>query len=268
MNTPKDNSKGNGGQALKIVVIGGTGLIGKEVVRILQGKGHEVIVASPSTGVNILTGEGLAQALTGAQVVVDVTNSPSFEEKAVLEFFQTAGRNIHAAEAAAGVKHHVALSVVGTDRLQDSGYFRAKLAQEKLIKDSGIPFTIVRATQFFEFVASIAQSFINGDTIRATPEPFQPMAAAEVSAAVADAALAEPTNGISDVAGPERVSMASIVRTYLAAQGDKREVVDDVNAAYFGVKIDDKSLVPLGEAKLGRVRYEDWLAKSQPVGAK
>lgn len=266
MNTTKDNSKGNDGQALKIVVIGGTGLIGKEVVRILQSKGHEVTAASPSTGVNTLTGEGLAKALTGAQVVVDVTNSPSFEEKVVLEFFQTAGRNIHAAEAAAGVKHHVALSVVGTDRLQDSGYFRAKLAQEKLIKASGIPFTIVRATQFFEFVAAIAQSFANGDSVRVTPEPFQPMAAADVSAAVANAALSEPTNGIYDVAGPERVGMASIVRKYLAAQGDKREVIEDVDAAYFGVKIDDKSLVPLGEARLGSVRYEDWLAKS--AGAK
>jgi uncharacterized protein YbjT (DUF2867 family) len=235
-------------------------------VRILQKKGHEVIAASPSTGVNILTGEGLANALTGAQVVVDVTNSPSFEEKAVLEFFQTAGRNIHAAEAVAGVRHHVALSVVGTDRLQDSGYFRAKLAQEKMIKNSGIPFTIVRATQFFEFVAAIAQSFANGDSIRVTPEPFQPMAAADVSAAVAEAALAEPANGIYDVAGPERVSMASIVRKYLATQGDKRDVIEDDNAAYFGVKIDDNSLVPLGEARLGTVRYDDWL--SQAAAAK
>lgn len=266
MNTPTDSSKAKNGQPFKIVVIGGTGLIGKEVVRLLQQGKNEVIAASPSTGVNVLTGQGLANALRGARVVVDVSNAPSFEERAVMEFFQTAGRNIHEAEAAAGVQHHVALSVVGTDRLQDSGYFRAKLAQEELIRTSGIPFTIVRATQFFEFVAAIAQSFAHGDTFRVTPEHFQPMAAADVSAAVADAALSEPTNGIADVAGPERVSMAAIVRKHLAAQGDQREVIEDPNAAYFGVKIDDKSLVPLGHASPGSTRYEDWLARAS--GAK
>ena len=251
---------------MKIVVIGGSGLIGSKVVSKLRNLGHEVIAASPSTGVNTLTGEGLAEALSGAQVVVDVANSPSFEDKAVMNFFETAGRNIHAAEAAAGVKHHVALSVVGTERLLASGYFRAKMAQEELIKASGIPFTIVRATQFFEFVGAIAQSSIVGETARATPALFQPMASEDVSAAVVDATLAEPVNGILEIAGPEKMSLATAVRKHLQGTHDSREVIEDADALYFGVKIDDQSLTPANGARLGTIRFDEWFAQSS--GAK
>src|SRR6187401_2487952 len=205
---------------MKIVVIGGSGLIGKKLVSILRQRGHEVIAASPSTGVNALTGEGLAEALAGAQVVVDVANSPSFEDQAVLEFFQTSGRNLLAAEKVAGVGHHVALSVVGTDRLQASGYFRAKMAQETLIKASPIPYTIVRATQFFEFVAGIAQFATEGETVRLPPVLMQPIAASDVAAAVAEAALAKPLGGTFDLAGPEAIRQDDLVRQFLDATGD------------------------------------------------
>src|SRR4029078_13041960 len=235
---------------MKIVVIGGSGLIGSKVVNILRQHGHEVVAASPSTGVNTLTGEGLSEALTGAQVVVDVANSPSFEDKPALDFFETSGRNLLAAEKTADVKHHVALSVVGTDRLTKSGvgslcgYFRAKLAQENLIKASGIPFTIVHATQFFEFVKGIAQSGTDGSTIRLSSVLMQPMAADEVAAAVAEAALGQPANGMIEVAGPDQVRQDELVRQYLSATGDPRKVVTDNKPLYFGIEVNDQSLVP------------------------
>ncbi len=246
---------------MKIVVIGGSGLIGSKVVNLLKGKGHEVIAASPSTGVNTLTGEGLADALEGAEVVVDVANSPSFEDQAVLDFFETAGRNILAAESDSSVKHHVALSVVGTERLLASGYFRAKMAQENLITASGIPFTIVRATQFFEFVGAIAQSGSQGNVVRLSPALFQPASSEDVAAAVADAAVAAPLNGMSEVAGPERVALSALIRRYLALTGDPREVVDDANAPYFGVVVDDQSLTPGENARIGRVGFEEWMSQ-------
>lgn len=247
---------------MKIVVIGGTGLIGSKVVKLLRERGHEAVSASPSSGVNTLTGEGLAAAFEGAGVVVDVANSPSFEDKAVLEFFETAGRNIAAAESAAGVKHHVALSVVGTERLQSSGYFRAKLVQENLIKDSGIPHTIVRATQFFEFLGAIAQGATDGQTVRLSPALFQPIASADVALAVAAAAEAVPANGLVEVGGPEKAGLTSIVRRYLAGIGDPREVVEDPAASYFGVELDDRSLTPEAEAHLGAIYLEEWLEAS------
>lgn len=247
---------------MKIVVIGGTGLIGSKVVKLLRERGHEAVSASPSSGVNTLTGEGLAAAFEGAEVVVDVANSPSFEDKAVLEFFETAGRNIAAAESAAGVKHHVALSVVGTERLQSSGYFRAKLVQENLIKDSGIPHTIVRATQFFEFLGAIAQGATDGQTVRLSPALFQPIASADVALAVAAAAEAAPVNDLVEVGGPEKAGLASIVRRYLAGIGDPREVVEDPAASYFGVELDDRSLTPEADARLGAIHLEEWLEAS------
>jgi uncharacterized protein YbjT (DUF2867 family) len=250
---------------MKIVVIGGSGLIGSKVVKILRGKGHEVIAASPSSGVNTLTGEGLAAALAGTQVVVVVANSPSFEDRAVLEFFETSGRNLAAAESAAGVGHHVALSVVGTERLLASGYFRAKMAQEKIIGSSGIPFSIVRATQFFEFLGSIAHGSTEGQTVRLTTALVQPIASDDVAAAVADAALAPPTNGIAEVAGPERVSLADLVRRYLISTGDPREVVEDINAPYFGIVLNDQSLNPGDGPRLGSIRFEDWLEQQALV---
>jgi uncharacterized protein YbjT (DUF2867 family) len=264
MNT--NNDKAGAAMPMKIVVIGGSGLIGSKVVSKLRALGHEVVAASPSTGVNTLTGEGLAEALKGAKVVVDVANSPSFEDKAVMNFFETAGRNIHAAEIEAGVKHHVALSVVGTERLLASGYFRAKMAQENMIKASGIPYTIVRATQFFEFVGAIAQSSLVGDAARATPALFQPMASEDVSLAVADAALGEPVNGMIEIGGPEKVSLASMVRKHLQGTNDAREVIEDADALYFGVKIDDQSLTPADGARLGKIRFDEWFAQSN--GAK
>ena len=246
----------------KIVVIGGTGLIGTKVVSKLRALGHQVVAASPSSGVNTITGEGLAEALAGAQIVVDVANSPSFEDKAVLDFFETAGRNILAAEAVAGVKHHVALSVVGLERLPGSGYFRAKVVQENLIRAAGIPYTILRATQFFEFVGAIAGRSTQGQTVRVTPALFQPIAAEDVASAVADAALAAPVNGIIEVAGPEKIGIAALVRRYLSATGDPREVVEDPSAGYFGQMVDDQSLTPGDHPRLGTIRFDDWFAQS------
>ncbi len=246
---------------MKIVVIGGTGLIGSKLVKLLTARGHQAVAASPNTGVNTLTGEGLAQALAGAQVVVDVANSPSFEDKAVLDFFETSGRNLLAAEAAAGVQHHVALSVVGTERLQGSGYFRAKLAQEKLIKAATIPYTIVHATQFMEFLSGIAQAGTEGQTVRLSPALVQPIASDDVAAAMADAALGTPVNGTIEIAGPERVGLAALVRRYLAAIGDARTVVADAAAPYFGVQLDDASLTPGDAPRLGAITFETWMTQ-------
>lgn len=251
----KTNSK------MKITVIGGTGLIGKKVVAKLQALGHEVIAASPSKGINTLTGEGLAEAFAGATVVVDVANSPSFEDGPVMHFFDTAGRNIAKAEQEAGVKHHVALSVVGTDKLQDSGYFRAKLVQEKWIEETGIPYTIVRATQFFEFIGSIAYVATVGDTVRPSTSPFQPIAAEDVADAMVDATLAEPVNGILEVAGPERMPLAAAVKQFFRASGDAREVVEDPTASYFGLDVADGSLTAGPEARIGATRFDAWLGQ-------
>ncbi|MNS66096.1 NmrA-like family protein [compost metagenome] len=244
---------------MKIVVIGGTGLIGKKVVARVAAQGHDVLAASPGTGVNTLTGEGLAQALAGAQVVVDVANSPLFEDQAVLHFFETSGRNLAAAEKEAGVAHHVALSVVGTDKLEQSGYFRAKIAQEALIRQAGIPYTIVRSTQFLEFLGGIAQSAGQVDTIRLTPALIQPIASDDVAHAVADAALAAPINGMIDIAGPERFRLSDLVQRYLQATGDKRTVVADPAALYFGAALQEGTLVPEGEARLGHIHFEEWI---------
>ena len=249
---------------MKIVVIGGSGLIGTKLVNNLRQQGHEVVAASPSSGVNTLTGEGLAEALRGAQVVVDVANSPSFEDKAVLAFFETSGRNLLPAEAAAGVRHHIALSIVGIDRTPDNGYFRAKVAQEKLIEASGIPYTIIRSTQFLEFLGGIAASSAEGNIVRLSPGLFQPIAADDVAPMVAEVALAAPRNGIVEIAGPERAPFNEIVARYLKAVGDPREVVSDPEARYFGGRVEEHSLVPLGEARLGRIGFDDWLRRSLP----
>jgi uncharacterized protein YbjT (DUF2867 family) len=246
---------------MKIVVIGGSGLIGKKAVTNLRQHGHEVLAASPSTGVNTVTGEGLTHALAGAQVVVDVANAPSWEDNAVLVFFETSGRNLLAAEAAAGVGHHVALSVVGTDRLLASGYFRAKMAQENLIKASPIPYTIVRATQFFEFVSGIAQAATEGQTVRLPPVLMQPIAADDVAAVVADVALAGPLNGKFDLAGPEAIRQDDLVRRFLKATGDTRTVITDPKALYYGITVDDQSLTPGDNPRLGPTRFADWLAQ-------
>jgi len=248
---------------MKIVVIGGTGLIGSKTVSILRQAGHDVLAASPKNGINSITGEGLKEAMAGADVVVDLANSPSFENKAVLEFFETSGRNLLAAEAAAGVKHHLALSIVGTDRTPDNGYFRAKAAQEKLIEASGIPYTIVRATQFLEFLGAIAESSVDGNLIRISPGAFQPIAADDVASLVADAALASPKNGTVDIAGPERAPFNEIIARYLKAVGDARQVVRDPQARYWGGLVDDRSLVPSGQARLGRINLEEWLRRSK-----
>jgi uncharacterized protein YbjT (DUF2867 family) len=249
---------------MKIVVIGGTGLIGSKTVAILRERDHEVVAASPNTGVNTITGEGLKEAVAGAQLVVDLTNSPSFEDKAVLEFYQTSGRNLFAAEAAAGVQHHVALSIVGTDR-SDNGYFRGKVAQEKLIKASGIPYTIIRSTQFLEFLGAIADSSADGNAVRLPPGMFQPIAADDVAASVADVALAPPRNGIVEIAGPERAPFNEIVARYLKAVGDPRKVVCDPEARYWGGRVEERSLVPLGEARLGRIGLDEWLRRPRPA---
>jgi len=248
---------------MKILVIGGTGLIGSKVIEKLSREGHEAIAAAPSTGVNTITGEGVKEAVAGAQVVVDLANAPSFEDKAVLEFFETAGRNLLAAETAAGTRHHVALSIVGIDR-SDNGYFRAKVAQERLIKASRIPYTIVRSTQFLEFLGGIADSSAQGNTVRLPTCLFQPIAAADVAAFVADAALAAPVNGIVEIAGPERARFDQIVARYLNAVGDPREVVSDPEAPYWGGRVEEHSLVPLGEARLGRIGLDEWLRSSRP----
>lgn len=250
---------------MKIVVIGGTGLIGSKTSVILRQGGHEVIAASPKSGVNTITGEGLKAALTGAQVVIDLANSPSFEDRAVLEFFETSGRNLLAAEKAAGIRHHVALSIVGTDRSPDNGYFRAKVAQEKLIEASGIPYTIVRATQFLEFLGGIAAAAADGNRLRVSAGMFQPIAADDVAPVVAEVALAAPRNGIVEIAGPERAPFNEIVARYLKAVGDPREVVRDPEARYFGSRVEERSLVPLGEARLGRIGLDEWLRRSRAV---
>ena len=244
---------------MKIVVIGGSGLIGGKVVTNLRQKGHEVVAASPNTGVNTITGEGLAEALAGAQVVIDVANSPSFEDEAVMAFFTTSGRNLLAAEADAGVRHHIALSVVGTDRLPQSGYLRAKVAQEDLIKASGIPYTIVRSTQFFEFLGGIAQSSTDGQTVRLSPAHVQPVASDDVAALVAEVATMVPANGVIELAGPERIGLDDLVRRYLAAKHDTREVVTDVRARYFGTELNDKSLTPGDNPHIGTTSFETWL---------
>ena len=253
---------------MKIVVIGGTGLIGSKVVEKLKQQGHEAIAAAPNTGVNTVTGEGLSEALVGADVVVDVANSPSLEDKAAMDFFQTAGRNIFAAEVAAGVKHHVALSVVGTDQMQDSGYFRAKLAQERMIESSPIPYTLVHATQFFEFVRAIAQSSTDGDEVRLPPVQFQPIAAEDVATAIAEAALAEPVNSTIEIAGPDRFTLDEPVRQALARDGDQRKVIADPAAPYFGIKVSETALVPGPGAHLGATKFDWWLTHVPPPASR
>jgi uncharacterized protein YbjT (DUF2867 family) len=247
---------------MKIVVIGGTGLIGSRTVAILHQRGQEAVAASPSTGVNTITRQGLDEAMAGTGVVIDLSDSPSFEDEAVLEFFETSGRNLLAAEAAAGVRHHVLLSMVGTDR-REKGYARGKLAQEKLVEASGIPYTIVRATEFLEFLASIADSSTNGNIVRLSPGLFQPIAADDVAATVADVAIALPRNGILEIAGPERGLLNEIVARYLKAVGDGRQVVSDPDAQYFGSRVTQRTLVPLGEARLGRIRFDEWIHRPQ-----
>ena len=247
---------------MKIVVIGGTGLIGSKLVNNLRKRGHEAVAASPATGVNTLTGEGLAGVLSGADVVVDVANSPSFEDQAVLAFFETSGRNLLAAEAVADVKHHVALSIVGTDRVPDSGYLRAKAVQEHLVEASKIPFTIVRSTQFFEFLGGMAQAGTNGSTVHLSPALFQPIAADDVAAALTEVILAPPVNGILEIAGPERVSMAEMVQRFLRANHDQRSVVADPQVRYFGAQLSDRSLVPGDGARIEPTRFEDWIGKA------
>jgi uncharacterized protein YbjT (DUF2867 family) len=249
---------------MKIVIIGGSGLIGTKLVNKLRPLGHEVVAASPTSGVNTITGEGLATALAGAQVVVDVANSPSWEDKAVLEFFETSGRNLLAAEAVAGVGHHVALSVVGTERLLASGYFRAKMAQENLIKASPVPYTIVRATQFFEFVGGIAQSATDGQTVRLSPALVQPIVSDDVAAALTEVTLGTPVNGTVELAGPEPIRLDELVRQFLSAHRDARKVTTDVHALYFGIELNDQSLTPGDNPRIGPTRFEDWLSRSIP----
>lgn len=246
---------------MKIIVIGGTGLIGTKLVNQLREQGHEVVAASPSKGINSVTGEGLAAALAGAQAVVDVTNSPSWEDQAVLEFFTTSTRNLLAAEAVAGVRHHVALSVVGTERLLASGFFRAKLAQEKLIQASPIPYTLVRATQFFEFVGSIANSATDGQTVRLPSALIQPIVSDDVAAALASVVVAKPLNGMMEVGGPDTVPLDELVRQFLKASRDPRTVVTDEQATYFGIPLKQRSLVPDANPRLGTTRFADWLRR-------
>ena len=248
---------------MKIVVIGGSGLIGKQLVQKLRDAGHDVLPASPSSGVNTISGQGLKEALAGAAVVVDVANAPSWEDQAVMDFFETSGKNLMAAEKAAGVRHHVALSVVGTDRLQESGYFRAKLVQENLIKSSGIPYTIVRATQFFEFVGAIVQSGTDGETVRLPHVLMQPVASEDVAAALAVVAVAAPLGGLVDIAGPEPIHMDDLARQHLAASRDPRQVVTTSDARYYGTPVNDQSLVPVGtKPRLGPTRFASWLSRA------
>ena len=251
---------------MKIVVIGGSGLIGSKLVRKLREQGHQVVAASPDTGVNTLTGEGLAEAVADAAVVVDVSNSPSFEDAAVLKFFETSTGNLLKAEAAAGVGHHVALSVVGTDRLSESGYFRAKIAQEKLIRGSSIPYSIVHATQFFEFIKRIADDATDGNTVRLAPVLIQPMAAEDVANAVAMISVGSPVNGIVEVAGPQQFRLDELIRRVLSERDDPRQVNADPHAPYAGAQLGERTLVPGDDARLGEIRLDDWL--SQPVVAK
>jgi len=251
---------------MKIVVIGGSGLIGAKLVHKLTKHGHQVVAASPRTGVNTITGEGLAQALVGAQVVVDVTNAPSWEDQAVLAFFEASSRNLLAAEAAAGVGHHVALSVVGTDRLPENGYYRAKVDQDNLIKASKLPHTILRATQFFEFVGDIAQAASDGQTIRLSSAFIQPMLSDDVAAALADVTLGAPVNGTLEVAGPEKIRLDELVRRFLRANKDPRQVITDVHALFYGSELDDDSLIPGDNARIAPTRFEDWLSRSVAQG--
>jgi len=254
---------------MKVVIIGGSGLIGSKIVARLREQGHEAVPASPDTGVNTLTGEGLARVLTGAAVVIDVSNSPSFEDAAVLKFFETSTSNLVAAEAAAGVGHHVALSVVGSDRAPDSGYLRAKVAQAKLIRNSSIPYSIVRATQFFEFFKRIADEATDGNTVRIAPVLFQPIAAEDVAKAVARVAVSAPVNGIVEIAGPQQFRFDEFIRLGLAARQDPRVVIADPHARYFGAELGERTLVPDADARLGEIRFEEWLGKSviQPLHA-
>ncbi len=252
------NEKAN----MKIVIIGGSGLIGSKVVNKLREHGYEAIAASPNSGVNTLTGEGLAEVLKGVSVVVDVSNSPSWEDKAVMDFFTTSTRNLLTHEAAADVEHHVALSVVGTERLSESGYFRAKIAQEKLIKESSIPYSIVHATQFFEFIKGLADISSDSNTVRLPPVLFQPMAADDVASAVGRIAVGSPVNGIVEIGGPERFRLDELVRRRLAALNDSREVIPDSTALYSGAKISERTLLPDNNARLGETRFETWLTQS------
>jgi uncharacterized protein YbjT (DUF2867 family) len=248
---------------MKIVVVGGTGLIGSKTVAILRSGGNEVLAASAKRGINTVTGEGLREAIAGAQVVIDVSNAPSFEAKAVLEFFETSGRNLLAAEAAAGVRHHITLSVVGVDRVPGQGYYRAKVAQEKMVRVSGIPYTIIRSTQFFEFLGRIADANTDGSVVRLPPGLLQPIAADDVADFIAEAALFCPRNGIIEIAGPEQAPFNEIVARYLKGVGDPREVVSDPKARYFGGQLAENSLVPLGDTRLGRLHLDAWLGRSQ-----
>jgi uncharacterized protein YbjT (DUF2867 family) len=247
---------------MKIVVIGGTGLIGSKVVKKLTAQGHQALAASPDTGVDATTGRGLAEALAGADVVVDLSNTRTFDEATARTFFESSGRNLAAAEKQAGVRHHVALSVVGTDRLQHIGYFRAKLAQEQLITSSGTPYTIIRATQFFEFLRAIAEGATTGDTVRLPGASFQPIAADDVAAAVAAAATGAPINGMIEIAGPDRMPMSALVASFLRHIKDPRQVVTDPEAGYFGGRVDDRSLVPGDNPRLGAIRLDDWIDQS------
>jgi uncharacterized protein YbjT (DUF2867 family) len=247
---------------MKIVVIGGTGLIGSKVVSNLRQEGHEVAAASPNTGVNTITGEGLAEAIAGAQTVIDLANSPDFADDAVMAFFKTSGRNLVTVEKAAGVRHHIALSVVGSDRLPGSGYLRAKIAQEELIKASGIPYTIIRSTQFFEFLGGIAQSATDGEIVRLSPALLQPVASDDVAALVTKVATMAPTNGVIELAGPKRIALDDLVRRYLAAKHDTRKVVADIHARYFGAELDDESLTPGDNPHIGPTSFETWLARA------
>jgi uncharacterized protein YbjT (DUF2867 family) len=247
---------------MKFVVIGGTGLIGSKTVQILRQKGHEVVVASPQTGVDTITGNGLREAMAGAEILIDLANAPVWEDQAVLEFFQTSGRNISQAAKEAGIRHHVILSIVGTDRMPGNGYFHAKLAQEQNLRDSGLPYTIIRSTQFMEFLKGIADSSTDGDTVRLSPGKFQPIAADDVAELVAETSLSAPRNGIVEIAGPEREPFDQFIGRYLKSIGDSRKVVRDPEARYFGGRVEELSLVPTGDARLGRIRLDDWLSRS------